>query len=200
MFEIRKISGALETYSPGIIRRLREVPGISPTSQVEPSTVTNHATVTRVADSPYQQRQPQERKRALAARDIMRSPVLCVDLETTMSEINRIMTNKRYRHLPVIDKKKQPRGMISDRDVLRFNLKMLQKDFQGDLNPVSEVMTKEVLIAAPDAEIREIVRVMFEEKIVAIPITGSAGEVIGIITRSDILRALLDRGPIELWV
>ena len=130
----------------------------------------------------------------------MRSPVLCVDLETTMPEINRIMTSKRYRHLPVIDNKKRPLGMISDRDVLRFNLKALQKDFQSDLSPVSEVMTKEVLTAAPDAEIREVVRVMFDEKIGAIPITGGAGEVSGIITRSDILRALLDQGPIELWV
>ena len=117
-----------------------------------------------------------------------------------MPEINRIMTSKRYRHLPVIDNKKRPLGMISDRDVLRFNLKALQKDFQSDLSPVSEVMTKEVLTAAPDAEIREVVRVMFDEKIGAIPITGGAGEVSGIITRSDILRALLDQGPIELWV
>lgn len=48
-------------------------------------------------------------------------------------------------------------------------------------------------------EIREIAHVMLDEQINAIPILDSSRHQIGILTTSDILRAIAHRNPLELW-
>jgi CBS domain-containing protein len=40
---------------------------------------------------------------------------------------------------------------------------------------------------------------MFQEKIGALPILDEAGKLVGIITRSDILKTVMNTVPLELW-
>jgi len=61
-------------------------------------------------------------------------------------------------------------------------------------------MTDRVLTAHPDTEIRTIARVLFEERIGAMPIVNEAGLPKGILTRSDILRTVMNQVPFELWI
>ncbi len=57
-----------------------------------------------------------------------------------------------------------------------------------------------VLVARPISEVRAIARVMFEEHIGAMPIVGEAGELKGMLTRSDILRVLIAHLDFDQWV
>jgi acetoin utilization protein AcuB len=57
-----------------------------------------------------------------------------------------------------------------------------------------------VLTAHPDTSIRDIARVFFEERIGAVPIVDRGETLVGIVTRSDILRTILNSAPLELWV
>jgi CBS domain-containing protein len=52
--------------------------------------------------------------------------------------------------------------------------------------------------AAPTTEIREIAHVMLEERVNGIPILDNSGHLIGILTTSDILRAIVHRSPLDL--
>ena len=56
--------------------------------------------------------------RGTAVKEIMSSPVICVAPETTVEKTMDLMTKKRVRHLPVLDKKKIV-GVISIGDVVR---------------------------------------------------------------------------------
>jgi CBS domain-containing protein len=60
-------------------------------------------------------------------------------------------------------------------------------------------MVTQVLIATPDTPIRDIARTMVEERIGSLPILDLRDTLVGIITRSDILRALITHGPMRLW-
>jgi acetoin utilization protein AcuB len=55
-------------------------------------------------------------------------------------------------------------------------------------------------VAHPETLIREIVRVMFRERVGAMPIVNDTGRLKGIITRSDILRALMRHTALELYI
>ena len=58
-----------------------------------------------------------------------------------------------------------------------------------------------MLSAHPDTEIRLIARTMFEQKIGAMPILSEEDDsMVGILTRSDILRTVVNRAPFELWI
>ena len=41
---------------------------------------------------------------------------------------------------------------------------------------------------------------MFKERIGAMPIVDDQGTLVGILTRSDILRVLVNKAPLQLWV
>jgi acetoin utilization protein AcuB len=58
----------------------------------------------------------------------------------------------------------------------------------------------QVLSACPTSEVRVIARVMFEEPIGAMSIVGQARELMGMLTRSDILRALITHLDFDQWV
>ena len=86
----------------------------------------------------------------------------------------------------------QLRGIISERDILR----MLNDSPQAS---VCYFMREAVLTARPHTTIRDLARVMFHERIGALPILEADHDLAGIVTRSDILRALVNRGSVEIW-
>jgi acetoin utilization protein AcuB len=81
-------------------------------------------------------------------------------------------------------------GMLSDRELLAN---------PWDERNVSARMATPVLTATPDASIRDIARVLIEERIGAMPIADDHGRLVGLLTRTDILRAVVARAPLELW-
>jgi acetoin utilization protein AcuB len=76
---------------------------------------------------------------------------------------------------------------------------------------LDQVMSTPVLSASVKTNIREICNVMFNHHIGALPIgalpivlegqlEGQSGVLAGMITRSDILRAMIKHGPVQLWI
>ena len=65
---------------------------------------------------------------------------------------------------------------------------------------VADVMSSPVFSAHPQTPIRDIARVLFAERIGAIAICDDEWKLVGILTRSDILRTLLNNAPVDLWV
>jgi acetoin utilization protein AcuB len=89
-------------------------------------------------------------------------------------------------------------GIVSDRDILKRARGRASHELGKEL--IRSFMVTEVLTATPDTEIREIARVLFEERIGCMPISSEDGFVVGVITRSDLLRSLLVQAPLELWL
>jgi acetoin utilization protein AcuB len=150
----------------------------------------------------YQQMAEQrERQRAVTAVDIMHRPVISLTSQTAVNEAWILFARHRIHHLPVIDGGRLV-GIVSDRDLLRGSLN------QGDeknlrTQTIAEVMSRPVITAAPDTEIRLLAEVMVRQRISVLPVVAEVGEeeiVVGIITRSDLLRVMVDRGPLELWI
>jgi CBS domain-containing protein len=67
-------------------------------------------------------------------------------------------------------------------------------------SPIRNLVSHPVLVAAPDAELRAIARVLLEERIGALPIVSEAEGLVGMITRSDILRVMVAHPDFDQWV
>lgn len=202
MFFVQTIAGSTP-YQTGAIRAKRKVDAITETQEVSKITHShleigqeakrNHATEI------YQQLSTKNlpRRRMLFAKDLMSTPVISLNAESKISQAWNLICEKRFRHLPIVNNDQNLIGIISDRDLLKFMAKVEAKP-----NPdqkISTIMHKEVLSASPDTEIRQVAKVMFEEKIGSMPIINETSNLLGIITRSDVLRALLVHAPLELW-
>ncbi|MCF6281204.1 MAG: CBS domain-containing protein [Candidatus Polarisedimenticolaceae bacterium] len=135
---------------------------------------------------------------ALLAEQIMSRPVITLGPDTTVRRAWQIFRDHHFRHLPVVAKEGHLQGIISERDLL------LDAAGFGAAGTTAHVTIRPLLIArvlsaTADTEIRDIARVLFEQHISAIPIINSSDRPIGIVTRSDILQAIIKNAPLEMW-
>ena len=156
----------------------------------------------RLAQQAYQQQvqQAPAPKPALLAQDLMTSPVSWLPSDSTLLEAWTVMKRQGIHHLPVTSVDGTLVGTISSHDLLPYMHELESIDSPGPSakHKLPRVMSSRVLSATPTTEIREIAQVMLEEQVSGIPILDSSRHPIGILTTSDILRAIVHRSPLDL--
>jgi acetoin utilization protein AcuB len=197
------VNGIVETYptNPGAPRPHRvESADSRGTSGDRPSAADRSI---QAAQTAYQQqtRREQHPSPATLARDLMTAPVLTLPSDGTLAEAWATMQRHGFRHIPVTSLHGALVGMVSDRDLLRHvpELITLGNAGQAAQRRLAEIMTTRVISATPTTDIREIARVMLDERIHAVPILDGNRRPIGILSRHDLVRGIAHRGPLELW-
>lgn len=143
----------------------------------------------------------EERKQIFYARDIMTKNVQCIYPEDSIIKVEVLFQKQRFRHMPVVNSTSFLQGILSERDLLKFTIQNLRSSITETTDAtVKEIMQTKVLSAFPDTPIREIARIMFEEKVGSVPILDREKKhLVGIVTRSDILRKVMNNPPLDLY-
>jgi len=143
-----------------------------------------------------------EKSSSLKAMHIMTAPVVYLLSSATVSEVLTTLEVGGFRHVPVLSAEHQLVGMISDRDIVRCMCGSgsvcvhCSKDKQE--MSVEMIMKGNVLSASVDTDARHLARLFVEQRIGAVPITDK-GLLVGMITRSDILRAVMVHFDLNVW-
>lgn len=209
MFYVWDSGGLSAPYIPGIIRdrRTTKVQPFPPVHKAKPhpDTVPTSSTelkrnVTTRAYEEFTHSSP-IREPAILAKQIMTSPVVTLPPMAALSQAWEVIGMKRFRHIPIVSPEGKLIGLLSDRDLLRTTMELTaspnkKKAFTAT---IQDIMVTQILSASPDEEIRAIVRILFEERIGAMPLVNHQGEIVGILTRSDILRTIMNEAPFEMW-
>jgi CBS domain-containing protein len=124
--------------------------------------------------------------------------------EANVDEAVALFHARRFRHVPVIADDGDLVGMLSDRDLLHalsgLNERYERQRAAADgKERVTALMRSPVLTAAEDTDVRLIARLFVEYHVGAVPVLAGH-DVAGIITRSDVLRAVMLNYGLELWV
>lgn len=130
-------------------------------------------------------------ERPLMARDVMSFPVKTISPEKQVREAERLMLRHGHTGLPVMDEQGHLEGLISLRDVEKARRHGLEHA------PVKGIMIRRVVTVTPDTPLDEVQELMVEKDIGRVPVV-EAGNVVGIISRSDLL-GLLYGGPVARW-
>lgn len=146
------------------------------------------------------------------ARDVMTRAVVGVKPDAAIDQAIKIMLDHHLSGLPVINDDGALVGMVTEGDFLRraeigterkrsrwlqFLLgsgRLAEEYAHSHGRKVSEVMTSNVITAAMGAPLDEVVELMIEHRIKRVPIMDGS-KVVGIVTRSDMLRALRKAAP-----
>ncbi len=127
--------------------------------------------------------------------DVCTRPAVVVDPDVSAPQARKIMEEKKIRRLPVVDKG-QLVGIVTLSDLLKAapspatSLSIWELNYLLDKVKVREIMTRDVITTTPDADLRTVAAQLAERKIGGMPVIDN-GEVVGIITESDVFRALV---------
>ena len=116
-------------------------------------------------------------------REIMRRQLVTVTPDTPLSEARHLLAEHRIRRLPVIAGRRLV-GIVSDRDVRSASA-------SHDRTPVAQIMTRNVVTATSQMRADEAARIMLDGRFGGLPVVDG-GELTGIVTETDLLRALID--------
>jgi len=130
------------------------------------------------------------------AEEIMTENPTTVSEDTTLRDALELMQDGSIRHLPVL-REGLLVGMISDRDVQSLGLRLvtdLESLERVDARlsaTVGTVMSGNILSVSRIADLGEVIDLLVEEKIGALPVVDD-GKLVGILSYVDVLRVLRD--------
>jgi len=112
----------------------------------------------------------------------------------TMLAAIKIMCDARVGALLVVNEKGDTVGIITERDVLRF---CANRSTELDKTAISEIMTKDMCVATQETPIDDIMGIMTEKKFRHMPVVETDGQVIGMLSIGDLVKAKLEQTAVE---
>lgn len=125
--------------------------------------------------------------------EIMKKNLIIASPDTSLAEALILTQDNKIRHLPIVDKGVLV-GIVSDRDLRSVGPSKLTNDDLAELlanTPIRDIMHKNVITAHPLDFVEDAASVIYEFKIGCLPVVQK-GELVGIVTESDILHTLVE--------
>jgi CBS domain-containing protein len=149
----------------------------------------------------------------MQARDVMVSPVTTVGKAATVREVAKILLEKRISAVPVVDKVGKIVGIVTESDLMHRTEAGTERPYSwwvrflaGDATiaadyvkshaaKVEDVMTDEVVTAAPETALHEIATLFEEHGIKRVPIVNKDHNLVGIVSRANLIQVLASARP-----
>lgn len=123
-------------------------------------------------------------------KDVMRTSVITVTPETTVTEAKELMTKNNISKLPVLDHDKLV-GIITKNDLLKAGpsqattLDMYEISYLLSKLTVKKAMCAKVISVSPSEVVEEAARIMVDNQIGCLPVVKD-GVLVGIVTENDL--------------
>ncbi len=140
----------------------------------------------------------------MPACDVMIRNVVSVHMDDTVEAVMNILLKHDISGLPVVDENQKVIGVISEADFVKrlvpkgasntgklFSL--LKKEEHAALT-VEDAMTTPAIVSTENTSLTKIASIMVRKNINRVPIVDANKRLIGIIARSDIVKALYSKG------
>jgi acetoin utilization protein AcuB len=139
----------------------------------------------------------------LLVRDWMTEHLVTLSPEASVAEALTLCRKRRIRHIPILEEGRLV-GIVSDRDLRDASPALGDPERARTLQEirVADVMSREVITVDPQDSIENAAQQMYELKIESLPVVSEGAvadagstvaeeEVLGIVTSSDVMRALV---------
>jgi CBS domain-containing protein len=131
--------------------------------------------------------------------DIMKKEIYAIKHYQTVQDAYDILNDKKVSQIPVITSEKKIVSLINKKMILNFLL--------ADLDHGKEIMKKsleymplpEVITTDPLSDLRRVSKVMIDLKIDAIPVVNEEGVILGMVSKTDIIRAVANIPNFQFW-
>lgn len=147
----------------------------------------------------------------MKASDVMVSPVVTVKPNASVKDVANLFLERRISAVPVVDDQGKLAGIVSEGDLIHRSeigterrrpwwLLLISDDralaadyIKAHAVKVDDVMTRNVITAAPDTSLDEIAMMMERNSIKRVPIVRD-GQLVGLVSRANLVQAIASAG------
>lgn len=132
----------------------------------------------------------------MRAAELMTQNPTTIPPTASLAQAMSLLHAMDIRHLPVVDGEGQLVGMLSDRDLRGLEMPALVDPEEPDrvkaalASSVSSVMNSDVLSVEAEADLAEVIDLMLDHKVGAVPVVDADRGLVGIVSYIDVLREL----------
>ena len=109
------------------------------------------------------------------------SPLTCTP-DTTVLAAAKLMANKNYGSIVVINNKKEVLGLMTERDIFR---RVVAEELDPSITFVSKVMTAEIRTASENDKLSDWLRIMSNERFRRLPVVDSDNRLVSVMSQGD---------------
>jgi CBS domain-containing protein len=138
-------------------------------------------------------------------RSVMTSPAITVDVDTTYKRIAELLAEHRISTLPVLNQTNDMVGVVSEADLIAKPEVYDQPDppeaahfgraralrRKADASCAHDLMSSPAIYVPATATVAEAARLMDRDDLRMLPVLDETGQLVGVLTRRDILRLFL---------
>ena len=133
----------------------------------------------------------------LTVKDIMTEELFSLQETDSLQTARQAMTQRRIRHIPIVDGADQFVGLVTQRDVLASTVSALaevgplEREALEASIPLKEIMITDVMVAEEDTPLRDAAGYLVDHKVGCLPVVSPQGVVTGIVTESDFVHLVI---------
>jgi PAS domain S-box-containing protein len=138
---------------------------------------------------------PVDLLRLRLVNEVMTRKVICAAADVSILAIARLMAENRVSSVMIVqtqESRQIPLGIVTERDIVQFQA--LKLNFETC--PAQAVMSTPIFCVNADESLWTVQQMMEQRLIQRLAVTGTQGELLGIVTQSSILQVL---SPLELY-
>lgn len=121
----------------------------------------------------------------MKVQDVMTSEVGFISTSDDLTRAVDVMWRKDCGVVPIVDVENRVVGMITDRDVC---IAVGSRDLKASEIKAEEFCSDTVITCEPEEKIKDALKKMRKHQMKRLPVTSQSGELVGIISISDILQ------------
>ena len=118
----------------------------------------------------------------MKVKECMCTQISCVNPETNLTDVAKLMKNQHVGCLPICDTNKQIVGLVTDRDLV---LRGIACNKDANTTPVSDIMTTKIYTVTPNENVENATKTMCDCQVKRIPVVEN-NQMVGILTLGDI--------------
>ncbi len=148
----------------------------------------------------------------LLARDVMVKKVITINKNASVAELSELLVKNKISGVPVVDDSGKLVGIATEGDLIvrdadlhfpRYfklldsiiyleSLNKFKRNLRKYLGTkVEDVMTSKVKIVKEDTPVNVVANIMIRDNVNRVPVLDNDGNLVGIITRADIVKSMI---------
>ncbi|MDD2641188.1 MAG: CBS domain-containing protein [Arcobacteraceae bacterium] len=132
-------------------------------------------------------------------KDIMSKEVITIDVNARLEEAYALLKEEGIGQIPITSYGKKIVGLLSQKFILKLIMEDLENHESVLNKKVEDLFLPDMITTDPISDIRRVAKVMVDFKLEAIPVVDEEDILLGIISKTDLIKAISQLPKLQLW-